>query len=429
MSGPELFAQALTLYSFSRTRALARRLRTRADVAAWQERRLRYFLARVAPRAAAFAGFAGRPLADWPTMDKTVLMADFAGYNRLGLTTQSAWSAFETATPPRPGYAVGASTGTSGNRGLYVVSSRERYAWLGVMLAKALPDVLAVRHRVAVILPASSRLYDAANESGRLVLRFFDLTAGIEAQLALVAAFAPTTIVAPPKVLRALAESNLPIAPQRVFSGAEVLDPVDREIIEARFATKVREIYMATEGLLAIACPHGRLHLTEDHMFFEWEDAPGGAPLRQPVITDFTRRTQIMVRYRMNDLLALDDTECACGSPLRGVAHIAGRTDDVFTLTRTDRGTVRLSPDVIRNAVVGADRRIQDFRVIQTGPARVLLLLAAEQESCLPAARAALAALFAGVGATPEIEASAAPLIAEGARKLRRVMVEPGAHL
>ena len=48
-------------------------------------------------------------------------------------------------------------------------------------------------------------------------------------------------------------------------SGAEVLDPIDRTVIEAATsAVRVREIYMATEGLFGASCRHGTLHLAED---------------------------------------------------------------------------------------------------------------------------------------------------------------------
>ncbi len=49
-----------------------------------------------------------------------------------------------------------------------------------------------------------------------------------------------------------------------------MLDPLDRAAIEAATGVTVREIYMATEGLFGVACPHGTLHLAEDVVKFEW---------------------------------------------------------------------------------------------------------------------------------------------------------------
>jgi putative adenylate-forming enzyme len=356
-------------------------------------------------------------------MEKADLMGAFNRYNSAGITADTAWRAYEQ--DGRLGrYSVGASTGTSGNRGLYLVSDPERYLWLGTLLAKALPDMLSARYRVAVMLPRTSRLYDAANESGRLALKFFDLTDGLENQLTSVAAFRPNVLVAPPHALIALARADLPLAPRQVFSGAEVLDAVDRREIEARFAVTVREIYMATEGLLGVACSHGMLHLCEDCVAFEWE--PEGE-LVTPIITDFTRRTQMMIRYRMNDLLRLHAGACACGSPLQAVSEIAGRCDDTFRLAGADGKPILVTPDVIRNAVVGASRNITDFRATQIASARVSLTLPPGLDHELVPARDALAALFARLGADPEIAVATVPLPAPQGGKLRRVIREKGA--
>ncbi len=418
-------ALMLTLSAFARSRLRAARLRTRDDLLRWQSRRLARFLTRTAPRAEAFSELAGRPLTDFPVMDKAVLMNSFDRYNIAGITADTAWKAYER--DGRIGrYSVGASTGTSGNRGLYLVSDPERYLWLGTLLAKALPDMLSARYRVAVMLPRGSRLYDAANESGRLVLKFFDLTDGLESQLAAVVAFRPNVLVAPPHALIALARADLPLAPRQVFSGAEVLDSGDRREIEARFAVTVREIYMATEGLLGVACTRGTMHLCEDCVAFEWE--PEG-DLVKPLITDFTRRTQMMIRYRMNDLLHLSAEPCPCSSPLRAVSEVAGRSDDTFRLADTDGKTVLVTPDIIRNAVLGASRGIADFRAVQEAPNRVTLTLPPDGDHDLARARGALADLFLRLGAAPEVSATTAPLLPPQGGKLRRVIRKPGAGI
>lgn len=420
MTERRIIATASTALAFLRTRWLAQRLRTRADIAAWRERRLGHFLQNVAPTAEAFKHLRGKALADFPVMDKAALMGAFHRYNRYAITTEGAWQALETRTAVH-GCAVGASTGTSGNRGLYVVTDAERYAWLGVILAKALPNALAARHRVAVLLPRNSRLYDAANESGRLVMRFFDLNDGVQSHMAALAEFSPTIIVAPPKALRILAEGDVRISPLQVFSGAEVLDPMDRAIIEARFALTVREIYMATEGLLAVACERGVLHAAEDVIAFEWTAGPEGYELASPLITDFTRRTQMMVRYRMNDLVRLRSEPCACGSALQPLSEVVGRMDDVFEFAPPGAKRVLVTPDILRNAIVQSDRSITDFRLLQTGPLSVELILPPGPAAYLDAARSAVQTLLLRLGAPVEIVGRSGVIPLEGARKLRRV--------
>ncbi len=423
MSGASPIALALTLSAFWRTAARAKRLRTRAQLLEWQSVRLARFLRNTAPKAAAFSGIKSHRLTDYPVMDKSALMSGFNRYNVPGISAEAGWQALETSG--RIGrYAVGASTGTSGNRGLYLVNDPERYLWLGTLLAKALPDMLSARYRVAVMLPRSSRLYDAANESGRLALKFFDLADGLDGQLPAVAGFRPNVLVAPPHALLALARADLTLAPLHVFSGAEVLDPADRHEIEARFGRVVREIYMATEGLFGVACEHGTLHLCEDCVAFEWE--PMG-DLSAPLVTDFTRRTQMMIRYRMNDLLKISDAPCPCGSPLQAVAAIVGRQDDTFELAGENSHRVRITPDVIRNAVVSASRLITDFRVVQTAPDAVALTLPPQLAAEVPAAERALRELFARQGARPQINALIAPLLPPHGGKLRRVIRSTGA--
>lgn len=414
------FAMAQTLSAYWRTKARAARLRTRAELLNWQSRRLAHFLKEQAPKASAFAELSGLPLTEFPRMDKAALMGSFERYNVPGISAAETWQSHDT-TGRIGRLNVGASTGTSGNRGLYLVSDSERYLWLGTLLAKALPDMLRQRYRVAVMLPRGSRLYDAANESGRLALKFFDLTDGLDSQLSSVVGFRPNVLVAPPHALMALAEADLDLAPLEVFSGAEVLDPGDRRLIEARFGVTVREIYMATEGLFGVACAHGTLHLCEDCVAFEWE--PEGE-LAAPIITDFTRRTQMMIRYRMNDLLRLSELPCPCGSPLQAVSEIAGRSDDCFEFRSPDGTRIRVTPDIIRNAIVGANPAILDFRAVQTAHNAMTLTMPGESSEHLPKAASALTSLFARLGAKPDITCVAAPLPLPSGTKLRRVIRE-----
>jgi len=403
--------------AYLRTRWLARRLRTRDDVMAWQAGRLASWQRRVLARVPFYRERAEGPFDALPVTDKAMVMADFAAFNRAGVTAEAGWAAFSGSG--RVGrHIVGASTGTSGNRGLFVISEAERWEWLGVIVAKTLGRL--TRARVALILPLNTRLYDAAGRSGFITLRFFDLNRGLDAIAGEVADFAPDSVIAPPKVLRHLVETGVAIRPRRVFSGAEVLDPLDREVIERGFGVTVREIYMATEGLFGVACAHGTLHLCDDAVKFEFEPV-AGSELVVPLVTDFTRTTQAMARYRMNDLLRLSSEPCACGSPLQAVAAIEGRRDDMLILAGP-AGEIAVTPDVLRNAIVDADRRIGDFRLVQTGPGELeLTLLEAVPVAAAEAAQQALTRLFGRLGAPVALRLARVAAFALTARKLRRV--------
>ncbi|RRI05953.1 CoF synthetase [Mesorhizobium tamadayense] len=408
-------ALAEAVGSFALTRWVLRK--SRADFERWQAAALRRFLDRDLPRAP-FYGEAPARLADLPVTDKALLMARFEDFNIYGLTATEAWAAL--ARDGRVGsLTVGASTGTSGNRGLFVISEAEKYRWLGAILAKAAPDLLWRGMRVAVILPQSTGLYDSARKSRLIELAFFDLALGPENWREALKAFDPTLIIAPPKVLRHFATEGFHLQPKRIFCAAETLDPVDRPVVEDFFRLPLDQIYMATEGLFAVTCRQGGLHLAEDSVLFDFE--PAGDGLVTPLVTAFRRRTQIMARYRMNDLLRLSKQPCRCGSPLRCVDEIVGRMDDVFRLA-SGSGPILVTPDVLRNAVLKADRRIDDFRLVQTAPDGIQLRLPPSlADDAATAALQAMRSLLEGRGATAIVTLVRAPLPLETSRKLRRV--------
>jgi len=393
--------------------------RSRAQIKQRQVRKLRNFLSNRIGRVGYYHNRKVSKLSDLPVIDKSVLMHDFGSFNAAGIDTNTGWKIFEG--PKVLGrFTIGASTGTSGNRGLFVISDAERHRWLGVILAKALPGFWRRRERVAVILPLNTPLYDTANQGRLLQVAFFDLTQGPASWLNALEAFDPSVIIAPPKILRWLADENAQLAPRKIFSAAETLDPLDKKIIERAFGLQLGQIYMATEGLLAVSCKEGTLHLCEDTMHFELE--PVGAGLISPIITDFSRETQIMARYRMNDLLRLADEPCPCGSKLQAVREVVGRTDDCFHLISVNGGEIMLTPDVIRNTVIDADRSIEDYRVIQRTMTDVDLILPEDTSANSAGAAAnALRRLFEKHGAIAKVDKSMRPLTLDPTRKLLRV--------
>jgi putative adenylate-forming enzyme len=409
--------------AFLRTRTLHRWLSTRARIERWQNWKLARLRRHAIAHIAFYREFGKARLSDFPILGKQDVLRRFEAFNLLGLTAPQIWAMLDRAEAP-VGYDVGCSTGTSGSRGLYLISDTERFVWLGTIVAKALPISLRRSQRVAIVLPRMSRLYDAANESRLINLLFLDLADGLQAAAAALVAFKPTVVVGPPKALRWFAENQTPISPQLMFSAAEVLDPPDREVIERHFDLRLREIYMATEGLFAVSCEHGTLHLAEDVVHFEFEPVDNSPDLVRPIVTDFTRRTQVTARYRMGDILRLDRKRCACGSALQAVSEIIGRSDDVFQLPHRDASwrSVMLTPDILRNAVLAADPSIDDFRIrrIEQNCIEVVLPLHVSAAAG-DLARQAILHACARAQTSPEVALRREPLPVRTDMKLRRV--------
>lgn len=358
-----------TLWHYLRTRRL--RFRDRDALLDWQQKKLRQFARRTLSRSPWFRGYNPAHHQDWPVMNKALMMAHFDQMNTAGLHKDALLACAQRAeqdrdfTPQVNGFSVGLSSGTSGQRGLFVVSPHEQKMWAGGMLAKMLPEGFRRGERVAMFLRADNHLYHSVNNRW-LSLEFFDLFSPFDQQTARLLQFAPTIIVAPAQVLRQLAlavlHQQLNMTVKRVISVAEVLTPQDRQLLEQVFH-HVGEVYQATEGFLAATCERGTLHLNEEfiHVEPEWIDEQRFVP----VITDFTRHTQPIVRYRLDDVLVKRQLPCPCGRVTLALERIEGRCDDWLVLPGAGQTEKVMFADACNRVIANALPLTADYRLVQ----------------------------------------------------------------
>lgn len=318
----------------------------------------------------------GTPSAEWrrfPAVDKRAMMDSFDQFTTIGVRRDDAMRMALDAETSRDfsatisGCTVGLSSGTSGHRGLFLVSPDETTRWAGTILARAIPD-LRPGHRVAFFLRANSRLYERT--SSVVLFRFFDLMQPLSDVIATLNDFQPRLVVGPPSLLGLLADAQargaLRIAPTRLISVAEVIEPHDRARIEQVFQAPVGEVYQCTEGLVAVACEKGTLHVQEDVMVMQTDPVSRDDLSRvTPILTDLWRRTQPIVRYRLGDVLRLDDEPCTCGSTWQRIAAIEGRQDDLCWFPQSDDTLRAVFPDAIRRMILLADAQITEYSVVQ----------------------------------------------------------------
>lgn len=403
-------------------------LRTRRSLERRRDRGIRRLLSDRLPRAARYAhGYTS--LGEIPPVDKAAVLGDFAGCNVLGVTLDQALEVARRAERARDfsellpgGVTVGLSSGTSGRPGVFLVDAGERAEWAGTVLGRLL-DRRSVAQlfmpwraplRVTFCLRANSTLYESV-ASRRLRFDFVDLVAAFDEVCTAVGRGRPDVLVAPASVLAELARAaqrgSLSIAPRVVVSVAEVLDPDDGDLIAQVWGTRPRRVYQATEGLLAIDCAHGRLHLNEPAVLIERDWLDGAGRRFTPIVTDLERRTQLVVRYRLDDVLIASEAPpaCPCRNPAAVIEQVEGRADEVIELPASDGAVVRVFPDVLRRAMALAlaDTKHEDagdWR-IRWAPGEIAVRLKPGAESATePAAdrvRAALGDLFATVGAQP----------------------------
>ena len=428
---------AIMAAHFARTRWLLD-FRERDKLERRQRQRLQQFFQRVLPRAQRFQGLQPRSLDELPIMDKAAMMADFQAYNTHGVTLETVLPlALQAETsrdfsPTYAGLTVGLSSGTSGNRGVFLVSRAERLRWAGILLARTLPPPL-LSHllapwraplKIAFFLRANSNLYTTLN-SRRLRFTFHDLLLGVEAAVPPLNASLPDVLVAPPPVLRALAAEafagRLHIRPSHIISVAEVLESRDADNVRTAFGMVPHQIYQATEGFLAYTCECGSLHLNESFVQVEAEWLDAGHTRFQPIITDFTRETQLIVRYRLNDVLRMRTEPCPCGRAERSIVAIEGRADEVLWLPSANGRAVAVFPDFIRRAMLLAGEQVREFTVQQQGMTlHIGLLVDGDTTQTQQAVAGRLAALWQELGVqAPGLHFTAWQAPAPGAKRRR----------
>ncbi|MBM7603189.1 putative adenylate-forming enzyme [Metabacillus crassostreae] len=310
-----------------------------------------------------------------PIISKREMMENFNTLNTANMNKDQAYQlALEAEktrdfSPKLNGISIGLSSGTSGNRGIFLISDKESAKWVGTVLAKLLPGHLFERHKIAFFLRANNNLY-SSTENGRITFHYFDLLDEFASHQEKLNDLQPTIIIGPPSFLRLLAEWQeqkiINVTPSKIVSVAEVLEDLDKYYIENIYNQKLHQVYQSTEGFLAATCSHGTLHMNEDIVMIHKEYLDEAKGIFVPIISDFTRTTQPIIRYRLNDILIESKTSCPCGSPYLALERIDGRCDDLFWgLKNTSSDICTLFPDFIRRAIMFASDKIVEYKVIQ----------------------------------------------------------------
>lgn len=417
------------VWYFIRARYL-RHFRTRKALRSYQKQRVLRQLAYFKEHSPYFKGLSVHSFEDFrklPLMNKEFMMEHFNVLNCVGIDRDEALSLAIDGEKQREfskklgGISVGLSSGTSGARGLFLVSDRERALWAGTVLAKFLPKGKLFGHRIAFFLRADNNLYETI-DSKLIRFRYFDLLRDMEENLSELADYRPTLLVAPPSVLlgiaRAMERGELRINPEKVISVAEVLRAEDAAYLKAQFGLSViHQAYQCTEGFLGYVCECGNFHLNEELVLIEREYLD--AHRFVPIVTDFTRQSQPIVRYRLNDILVEKRGHCPCGNPATMIRYIEGREDDVFYFAGIRQKEVAVFPDFISRCVIYAEG-VQNYKVVQDGSAHVTVFLERESSATSAQIRREFARLAEKMKFhCPEIEF--APYVPDFQRKMKRV--------
>ncbi|MCF8427941.1 MAG: adenylate synthase [Bacteroidia bacterium] len=329
--------------------------------------------------------YSSKKLLDFPIVNKATFMEHFDEINTCGINLKDALNTAINAeysrdfSPIINGITVGLSTGTSGNKGCFLVSENERALWVACVLDRVIGFSFRKR-KVAFFLRANSNLYESV-KSRLLEFHYFDILENQDENLKKLKDLQPDIIVAQPSLLLLIAsgieKGNINLSPTQVISIAEVLTPEDKSYLEKIFRQTIHQVYQCTEGLLATTCRFGTLHFNEDFLIIEKHFVNEEQNKFHPIITDLFRISQPIIRYELNDIVTLKNS-CACGSKMMAIEQIEGRSDDILLFYDIANNEVKLFPDIFRRTIVLADEIIADYALIQNAPDSLGLYIKSE---------------------------------------------------
>ncbi len=338
----------------------------------YQNKKMKKHLDFVTTNSRFYEDYKNKSLDEFPTVDKKIMMDNFNEFNTVSIDKEKAMEFAIEAEKTREfssklkNVTIGLSSGTSNNRGLFLVSDHEKNIWAGYILAKMLPKDLKQKQRIAFFMRANSNLYESVN-SKLIDLKFFDIYEDINENIKTLQEYNPTILIGQPSVLRILSKyinrGNLKVSVRKLISIAEVLEDTDKEFIKESFKVDiVHQVYQCTEGFLAHTCEYGELHLNEDIVRIDKEYIDEKRFI--PIITDFTRTSQPIIKYRLNDILVMEHKKCKCNNQSNILKKIEGRQDDIFMFTSNEGKDVIVFPDFIRRCMLFVDN-VSEYRVVQ----------------------------------------------------------------
>ncbi|MBS0327946.1 MAG: phenylacetate--CoA ligase family protein [Proteobacteria bacterium] len=348
-------------------------------------------------------------------------------------------------------YAIWKSSGSSGEPGIFVQDRGALATYDALLSAQLTSAAIAGRYVASLVmqggraaLVAATGDHFASIASWERVCRgtpwpnarAFSVMEPMPALVAQLNAYRPAFLASYPTTLAMLAAEKragrLQITPSCIWSGGEYLADATRRAIERAFGAMLVNEYGASECMsIAFTCGRGALHVNADWVIVEPVDrdfrpTPPGERSHTVLLTNLANYVQPIIRYDLGDSVTAVAEPCACGSPLP-VIRVEGRRDDVLSLRAGDGRLVQLAPlaltTVLEDAL--ASRR---FQLVQTGPSRIVVRLAAhdprERSEAWPAARRALHAYLAqqGLGDVELYLDSIAPMPDAHSGKLREVL-------
>jgi phenylacetate-CoA ligase len=319
-------------------------------------------------------------LAELPTLTKTTVMNEFDRIVTESRITLDRVERYLAAAQPGASllddYVAFATSGTTGERGVFVFDYEEFAMWVAACLrmfarAGVSPEMRLARIGAPSPLHITRQLF-ADLGAGRPDAPRLSVTTPVDEMVEALNDYRPEAIVTYASIASLLAdeqlEGRLVIEPSVIAVGAEVLTPEIVERVRDAWGIEPVNVYASTEALvLASSSPRGGgLCISDDLVILEVVDADdrpvsAGAPGHRVLLTSLVNRVMPLIRYELSDSVVLADPAEAAGLPYGLIESVGGRTSDILMLPARAGGEVAVHPYVIHAPFV----RLADVRQYQ----------------------------------------------------------------
>jgi phenylacetate-coenzyme A ligase PaaK-like adenylate-forming protein len=331
-----------------------------------------------------YAGLPDDPaLLALPPVDKPTLMARFDEWvtdPRIRLAGVREYLDSGTYEPYLGRFRVLSTGGSSRIPGIFVY---DRDGWSMIMatylygLARAGIRPKLPRRRIAAITappgPHQGALFSRDSALG--LTKALPLSASTPARDLVKALnrFQPDSIIGYPSILAVVAaeqvDGRLQIRPGSIYALGEPLTEPTRERITNAWGIRPYDGYGSTEtGGIAGECDHHTgLHQLEHMVIYEVVDehdhpVADGEQGHHALVTNLFNHAQPIIRYRLDDVTAIEPGPCPCGWQSKRLRPVNGRVDDLLTLPGINGSPVLVHPTTF--APLHAIDGVAEFQIV-----------------------------------------------------------------
>jgi putative adenylate-forming enzyme len=328
-----------------------------------------------------------------PSINKQIMMENFTKLNteHIDLDDAMSYALDKEENKDYLGYyqdkfVLGLSSGTSGNKGLYITPKQMTKRLPAVFLARGGVSLADLPLRILFCLRVFSQGFNDIN-APFIKLIYASTMTPPEEIIEMLNHNKINLWMAPPSMLRLILpyQKQIKVKLKKIITYAEVLTNEDKERFQNAFQAKVVEIYQASEGQIASPCKLGHLHINEDLVHIDLYDENNKLIVKpniighQMVLTNLVNKTQPLIRYQMNDMIVLDE-KCACGSNFRTIKNILGRRDDCLYFYNKDNQVKYVFPDLFSRWIITTSDDIREFQVFQELIGHLIIKIDAPKE-------------------------------------------------